>query len=257
MQIQGFIYGENNTAIRATVMLFDPVSKTSQVIDILPGEAYTIDGDESGIAGMMITFSATGYANLVTTVADLLTYGGNIHLEKSNSAVLPIVLTVAALAMVKNKKTVGATTNDIMPVILVGGVVFGIHLLSRLFDKLGFGGDPTTGEQSNPDSPWKPSYWRQYSAFTYAINREQAEQYAATIHGAFTIFQDDYNAIMSVFSDLRTKSNVSYLSDVFAQVYSEDLLGFLGNGGGILPWDGLSKDHLQTILSYVNKLPTN
>jgi hypothetical protein len=82
-----------------------------------------------------------------------------------------------------------------------------------------------------------------------------AQEYAKTIHGAFTVFQDDFNAIMSVFSQLKTQSQISFLSDVFSKMYKEDLLSFLTDGGGILPWDGLSDTNLEKLTDLVNKLP--
>jgi len=262
MIVQGFIYGTDNVSIRANVLLFDPVSKTSQVIEILPGEQYTIEGDEAAISDMLITFSATGYTDMIVTVGELVSSGSNIHLEKSGSSgsLLPIVVfSAAALALMnKKKKSVsGTTANDLMPVVLVGGVLFGVHLISRILDKLGLGGDPTADEQTNPNSPFNPTYWRNFSTYTYAITLQQADGYAETIHDAFTVFQDDFNAIWSVFSQLKTKANVSFLSDIFSRKYTEALLPFLTDGGGLLPWDGLSKDNLNKILSYVSKLPEN
>jgi hypothetical protein len=261
MIVQGYIYGDNNVSIKANVLLFDPVSKTSQVIEILPGEQYTIDGTEVDIADMLVTFSAVGYVDMVVTVGELFSSGSNIHLERAaSSSLLPIVVfSAAAIALMnKKKKSVsGTTANDLMPVILVGGVLFGVHMISRILDKLGLGGDPTTGEQSDPNSPFNPTYWRGFSSFTYAITLQQADTYAETIHNAFTVFQDDFNAIWSVFSQLKTKANVSFLSDIFSRKYTEALLPFLTDGGGLLPWDGLSKDNLNKILSYVSQLPTN
>lgn len=258
MTVQGYIKGDGGVSIRANVLLFDPASGSSQVIEILPGEQYTIEGDETAIENMVVTFSATGYADLVTTVSELILQAGDVQLKRPSLLVPIIVVTAGALVLMRKRKKVGAvSSNDLMPVVLVGGVVFGAHVISRILDKFGLGGDPTIPTQADPTSPWKPAYWRQFTSFTYAITTSQAKEYSATIHNAFTIFQDDYNAVMSVFSALRTKANVSYLVDIFSQTYSEDLLTFLTDGGGILPWDGLSKDHLNIILAYVDKLPTH
>ena len=56
---------------------------------------------------------------------------------------------------------------------------------------------------------------------------------------------------------MKTKANVSYLADIFSQAYNEDLLTFLTDGGGILPWDGLSETHLKTITDLVAALPSH
>lgn len=258
MRLQGYIYGEGGTSIRANVLLYDPATRSSQVIEILPGEQYTIDGDESAIEKMLVTISATGYADYVTTVSDLIFKGGNVALQRPSAIVPIIVVSAAALALMKKGGKVGAASSgDLSSVVLVGGVLLVANVISKILDKLGLGGDPSKDEQADPGSPWKPAYWHQFSSFTYAINEAQARAYSETIHDAFGLFQDDYNEIMSVFSALRTKANVSYLAEIFAKVYNEDLLSFLTDGGGILPWDGLSKEHLQTILAYVDKLPTH
>jgi hypothetical protein len=60
---------------------------------------------------------------------------------------------------------------------------------------------------------------------------------------------------MAAFSQVKTKAAVSFLADVFQQRYKQDLLTFLTNGGGILPWDGLSDNQLRTLLTYTNRLP--
>jgi hypothetical protein len=123
--------------------------------------------------------------------------------------------------------------------VIIGGVaIFGILVVNRVLIRLGIvegrGGKKVQQELTNPNSPWKPSYYKTAPAGALLLTRATAEAKAKTIHDAFTVFQDDFNAIMSVFSSLRTKSQVSFLADVFSQKYNEDLLSFLGDGGGIL-----------------------
>lgn len=150
---------------------------------------------------------------------------------------------------------------DINPntVLIAGTAIFGILVVRRVLIKFGVlegrGGTQVQKELTNPNSPWKPAFWKSAPAGSLILTRAQAEGYASTIHGAFTVFQDDYNAIQSVFSQLKTKSQVSFLADVFIQKYNEDLLSFLGDGGGILPWDGLSDTNLAKITDLVNRLP--
>lgn len=150
---------------------------------------------------------------------------------------------------------------DINPntVIIAGTAIFGILVLRRVLIKFGViegrGGTQVQRELTNPNSPWKPAFYKTSPGGSLIIRRATAESYATQIHNAFTVFQDDFNAIMDVFSQLQTKSQVSFLADVFSQKYKEDLLSFLGDGGGILPWDGLSDTNLAKITDYVNKLP--
>ena len=142
--------------------------------------------------------------------------------------------------------------------LLIGGGVIAFFAIKKLLIKFGIASGPgtqqTINELTNPGSPWKPEYWKKGSG-ALLIKNAVADKYATTIHNAFTVFQDDFNAIVSVFSQLKTKSQVSYLAQKFAEKYNEDLLQFLTNGGGILPWDGLSDSQLLQITNYVNKLP--
>ena len=144
-------------------------------------------------------------------------------------------------------------------VIIAGTAIFGLLIIRRVLIKTGVlqgrGGATVQREQINPNSPWKPTFWKAAPAGAALLKSAIANQYAETIHGAFTVFQDDFNAIMSVFNQLRTKSQVSFLADIFSQKYNEDLLSFLTDGGGILPWDGLNDDNLAKITDLVNRLP--
>jgi hypothetical protein len=151
---------------------------------------------------------------------------------------------------------------DINTVIIAGTALAGILLVRRILIRTGVlqgkGGATVQREIENPFSPWKPTFYQAPAAQragALLIRVATAQEYAKTIHNAFTVFQDDFNAIMSVFSQLKTQSQVSFLSDVFSKMYKEDLLSFLTDGGGILPWDGLSDTNLEKLTDLVNKLP--
>jgi len=213
-------------------------------------------------AYVVVKFSAKGYKDKLVKFSDLMN-DTDVFLEKgSGGSYMAILLGVALLAIAKKKKrTVSGGPEPITIAILIGGgIVFfkAMGLFNDLLDTLGLGGDPTQGSQSDPNSPFKPTYWQQFTTFPNgAFNISQATEFAKTIHGAFTVFMDDYNQVLSVFSQMRSKANVSFLAWVFSREYNEDLLSFLTDGGGILPWDGLSTEHLKTIVTLVNRLPTN
>ncbi len=261
MRIEGKILGAQNKPIAATVTLTDTATEQMQFLQIAEGENYTLTIDETapGIFDLLIIFSSPGYKSLSLTVGQLVNGPKDIILEKANTLFLIIAGAGLLYAFSKNKrKKVGALqTQDLMPFLMIAGAVLGFNALSKLLDKLGLGKNPATADLSDPNSPWKPNYWRQFTNFSYSISPTQADQYAQTIHNAFTVFQDDFNTIMGVFSNCKTKANVSYLSDIFFRKYDEDLLSFLGDGGGVLPWDGLSSAHMSELISYVSKLPTN
>lgn len=142
----------------------------------------------------------------------------------------------------------------------IGGGLVAFFAVKKVLVKLGIA--TGEGEQSainniiNPYSPWKPAYWQEArKKNTVALlTRSGAENYAKIIHNAFGLFQDDFNAILSVFSALKAKTQVSFLAQVFSEKYNEDLLSFLTDGGGILPWDGLSDSQLKQLTDLVSRL---
>jgi hypothetical protein len=142
--------------------------------------------------------------------------------------------------------------------ILAGGGI-SLYIVNKILIRTGLiegkGTRTVTNELENPNSPWKPAFHKAAPSGALLIRRQTAEGYAAIIHNAFGIFQDDFNAVMGVFSQLKTKSQVSFLADVFFQKYNEDLLSFLTDGGGIMPWDGFNDTNLQRLTDYVKSLP--
>lgn len=173
---------------------------------------------------------------------------------------IALVLAAVAIYMTRKgkKKMSGFTTGDAFNIVLIIGGIIAFTTVIKILRKLGFLKDPKIKDQeTDPNSAWKPGYWQQFSTYSYAITEATAGEMAKKIHNAFTLFQDDWNAIYGVFSQMRTKANVSFLSWKFNKQYGEDLLTFLQDGGGILPWDGLSDSHMVTLIELVKNLPTN
>jgi hypothetical protein len=142
-------------------------------------------------------------------------------------------------------------------VLLIGGGLLAFTAVKRILIAAGIAAGQGTQAASqlitDPNSYFKPSYYKRTGGSL--IRRADAERYARQIHSAFGIFQDDFNAIIAVFSRMPSKAAISFLADVFSQIYKEDLLTFLTNGGGLLPWDGLSDNQLKQLLALTNKLP--
>lgn len=206
-----------------------------------------------------IVFKAKGYNDQKLSFQQLLAAPDVIMKKGNNIPSWAILLVIAAVAYLskKNKKKIGEFThNDAMLIFLLIGGVLAFNVVMKILRSLGLGGDPTGNEQTNPNSAFNPTYWKQYQGqFTHAISTAEGIAFATTIHNAFSVFQDDFNQIFGVFTQLKTKAEVSFVADMFSQQYNENLLTFLTDGGGVLPWDGLSYSHLQTILDLVKKLP--
>jgi len=142
-------------------------------------------------------------------------------------------------------------------VLLIGGGLLAFTAVKRILIAAGIAAGQGTQAASqlitDPNSYFKPSYYKRTGGSL--IRRADAERYARQIHSAFGIFQDDFNTIVAVFNRMPSKAAISFLADVFSQIYKEDLLTFLTNGGGLLPWDGLSDNQLKQLIALTNKLP--
>jgi hypothetical protein len=108
-------------------------------------------------------------------------------------------------------------------------------------------------QTSNPASPWNPNYWKKGTATI--ITNDLVNKYINTIWNAPGYFNDDFDAVLGVFKQLKAKSQVSYLADKFNQVKGKDLLNWL-LGGGALSWpaDRFSADQVNQLIKYVNGL---
>jgi len=103
------------------------------------------------------------------------------------------------------------------------------------------------------NSAFNPNYWKQFNG-SKIITDKAVNDIIYIIQDSFGVLSDNYDAILAQFKKLTYKTQVSYLADKWQQKKNTDFLSFLGNGGGFLPWDGLSNDHLAAIISYVNSL---
>ena len=108
-------------------------------------------------------------------------------------------------------------------------------------------------QTSNPSSPWNPNYCRKGGATI--ITNSQVQKFIDTIWNAPGYTFDDFDAVLGVFKQLKTKSQVSYLADKFNQAKGKDLLNWL-QGGGALSWpaDRFSADQVNQLIKYVNGL---
>lgn len=177
---------------------------------------------------------------------------------KTNPAIWLGALALIILANQK-KKAVGKINVSTLAVVGIGGaMLLGWSVVRKTLEGLNIFNGPgvkeTIKEQADPGSPWKPVFWRQETP-SLVIQESFVQDWISQIHDAFTVTNDDFNAVFNVFSQLKTQSQVSYLADKFQQKYQEDLLSFLKDGGGIMPWDGLSDGHLKILTSLVTNLP--
>ena len=252
----------------------------NQAGQILTGSVYAVSADRSQLGpaqniingqysieattgDVLFLFSAPGYAAFVATANDLRMWG-EVVLDKAdvqNSIIwVPVIIGILLLMKSKGRKQVGKfNIDEILPILLIGGGLLGFNLIQKLLQSIGIWSSPDTKALDNvatdARSFWNPNFYKQFSTYSYAITRAQAVQYIQQIMDAFGAFNDCEDCVIAVFKQLKTKSNVSYLSDVFYQTQGQDLLTYLR--GGLWPQDHLSDSDVNTINNFLSQLPNN
>lgn len=240
----------------------------SNISDItsIPDGYFTIDITNAD-SSIYYFFSANGYNLYYANAPFLLAIPGSISitLQKENSIASNSVLPIAAglglllLTSKKNKKVGAITKENAMPLVYVGGAIVGYIVLRKLLIELHLIDSPETkvldAASNDPTSFWNPNYYKQFTTFTYSINRAEAEQLVRQIEDSFGPVNDCEECAIAVFHTLKTKASVSYLSDVFYQQTSNDLLTYLR--GGSWPEDRLSDTDVAGLQSFINNLPTH
>lgn len=212
-------------------------------------------------------FSVKGYTDKVIAADELndlpsSDQGIVIRFEKSTVGLWFIggiaVATWLIYDAARKRKGVGALSQkDLVPIFWIAGGLIGLSIIRKILIALGIWEDPKSKKLDqasvDPNSAWSPAYWRRSQNYSYTISEAQAKAYAEQIYDAFGMFNDNEEQAIDVFHKMRTKANVSFLADIFSQVYQQDLLTFLR--GGVWPQDRLSDSDVTLINDYIANLP--
>lgn len=137
------------------------------------------------------------------------------------------------------------------PVIIVGG---GLIFFNQLKNFFGFSvreENNQTAQQTITANYFDPKFWRTGGDGTLILKQSSAEKFAKQVKDAKGILWDDQDELFAVFKSMKTKSQVSYLSMVFSDLYKKDLPTYiLGNN---LDTEGAAE--LVKIKSIVDPLP--
>ena len=128
-------------------------------------------------------------------------------------------------------------SEDRKTLLYVGGAVaVYVLIINPILKKIGVKTSQSVqqAQQGGINNPFNPLFWKNRGG-ALIITNSAVDMMITKIYSSFGLFQDDFNAIFSVFKQLKTQSQVSYLADRFNQKYNADLITFLGNGGGIFP----------------------
>lgn len=172
--------------------------------------------------------------------------------------------------------------NEINTVLLIGGIAGAFLLfkglkggITSLFSSLAQSlnlAETETEKQSAQQyaiepqvNAWNPNYWKILRDKNPG-KRVQLMQMAVTN----AIAQDCYDAVykwlpiapdgqkvLGAFSQIKTKSQVSWLAEQFYKKYKRDLLTYLDNGEPFFVGNtGLPDQSMKKLLTYVNSLPS-
>lgn len=212
-------------------------------------------------------FSCPGYALLYANTVDILANGSDnynafltVLTSNAGKTILPLAAGLGLFLLANKKNKVGAVTKEnAMPFVYFGGAIIGYIVLRKLLIELHLIDSPETkvldAASNDPTSFWNPNYYKQFTTFTYSITRAEAEQLVRQIEDSFGPVNDCEECAIAVFHTLKTKAQVSYLSDIFYQQTSNDLLTYLR--GGSWPEDRLSDTDVAGLQSFINNLPTH
>ncbi len=110
------------------------------------------------------------------------------------------------------------------------------------------------------DNAWSPNYWKSFrNGNIQLIKQSEAERLRKIIVDSVSRlpFMTNDSAILSVFKNLRYKTQVSFFSDYFLKKENVDLLTYIKFGYTFF-WGntGIDDTTSKTIIEYVNNLPS-
>lgn len=212
-------------------------------------------------------FSAPGFVPYSIS-AGALPSTFNVNLNKKINAAAAVGIGagigILLLSSVKGKKVSGVTmpkSETVKTILYIGGGIVAFTVVKKILETTGVwksASDKAVDTiAQDPTSFWNPNYWQQGpGTFTYALTEDQAHDFAVQVWDGMGIVTDNAEEVKSVFRNMVTKANVSFIAWKFQKMFGRDLLSFLKTGKiDFLPWNGLSSSDIVEINNYVSSLP--
>jgi hypothetical protein len=254
----------------SSVYSFDKDGNTIETTYLQTNGAFSIEADPNGYLVFYITDPENpnkGIPEKTVKVQTVLNSGGLVNVSTGFSPLLLLAGAGVAAAVAigadanKGKKSVGKVPQEVQTGLYILGGLLAFNTVKSLLEKLGL----LTGQntqivldaQSNPASPWNPNFWMSApgGVYSFAFTESQAGQLCKQIHDAFGLFSDNVEQVTAAIKQCKTQANLSFVAWEFQKIYNADLLTFLRNGGGVLPWDGVSDSVIASLNSYILSLP--
>jgi hypothetical protein len=102
-------------------------------------------------------------------------------------------------------------------------------------------------QQLSTGNYFDPDFYKKGGAGTMLLTMSAASSYAKIIYDAKGILNDDEAAVYGVFQSLKTRSQVSFLSEVFFKTYKKSLIAYL--------MSFLNDSELAIVAKICNRLP--
>lgn len=270
-EISGTVYDSNGNVVKNfSVNTFD--DKGNQVdtqnftngiwtLNLQNGYSYTFQGLDIN-KGQSKEFSSYDLqTGAYIEIPNDLSVLGNNKILYAIAGAGGLILLVYSLS--KKKKKIGKiTTDEVLPVVLIGIALLGFNIIQKILTSLGIWSSQDTktldtiANSSSSSNFWSPNYYLQFSSYPSGnITTSQANDFINQITSSFGMFNDCEQCVTGVFRQMKSKSNVSFLAKVFFDSQGEDLLSYLR--GGIWPQDRLSDADVNTINSFLSQLPSH
>ena len=159
----------------------------------------------------------------------------------------------------------------IFPLVVIGGVGVALYFVIKSGKSVTDFLHITTSKEeqaaqniitSEPKkNPFSPLFYKQIKAKgnlkkVQLLKVSAAENLSKQLRDSIGYVSSDYSKVLAVFSQLKYKSQVSFLADYFQKKYKDDLFQYIKAGYKLLFTNtGLTQKELDTIIKYVNNLP--
>lgn len=143
----------------------------------------------------------------------------------------------------------------------IGGYLFFQYVTNQFKSGVSnlFGNENTTDtvpikkELLSINSPFSPNFYKSAPVGSLLLTRLTADNFSKQILDSVGFFKDDFALVLGVFRQLKTQSQVSFLSDRFLAISGYDLLTWLL--GDTWPDDRFNSEQVNQILTIVKQLP--
>lgn len=268
MIYSGTIFDGNQEPIPGSAIAFK--TDSGQTVVTIPTDnmgRWSLDTNTDGglfVPGIVAYFFAPGWGHY-SIESNLLPATFNVTLQKQQLQPWVIAAIVSAVGLLlllsKKKKGVGKIElDDVKTVVFMIGGLLGLAAVSKILKMLGLLNDPKDkeldAEAANPDSPWNPNFWNKGNPYAVPpFSEVTALTLSNIIYNEIGTFWDNEDKVIAAIHSLQSQAEVSFLAWKFNQTWNRDLLTWLRNGPGTMPWHGLSTAEVSNLNNFVYQLP--